>query len=41
MDDDPRPLSELTDGELVRLWLSGDGHDDALASEMAARDIDF
>ncbi|WP_447724662.1 hypothetical protein [Sphingomonas koreensis] len=36
-----RPLSELTDDDLVRRWLAGDGDDDALADEMAARDINF
>lgn len=41
MADDVRPLHELSDADLVRLWLAGDGDDEALAAEMAAREIDF
>lgn len=36
-----RPYAYLTDEELVRLWLAGDGDDDVLAAEMALREIDF
>lgn len=34
-------FADKTDAELVRLWLGGDGDDEALAAEMARREIDF
>lgn len=41
MANDVRALHNLSDADLVRLWLSGEGEDDVLAAEMAAREIDF
>jgi len=38
---DARLLHVLTDADLVRLWLAGDGVDETLAAEMACREIDF